>query len=184
MRIKVLFILLTLLSACTSNGRLNNDQRSPQHAQIHFVSLTDSRTEELLNFIANYADSMPDEQNALFLENTQALAKDKTDTELRIQHSAMLALPTSIVKDIPRAKSLLESLLASNELNVSETSLAKLLLTYTHESDMQINKINDLSKKNETIKQKNKVLTQKLNDLKNIEKTMIERNGQTNNNKQ
>jgi hypothetical protein len=173
---------ISLLSACATVADTGKTKSSIETSRVQFSPIAHARTVELLNFIANYSDLSTEAQKTIFQDNIKALANNKTDTKRRIKHSAMLALPNSALKDLPAAKRQLQSLLDSHELNESETNLIKLLLSYTQESSEQLTSVQDLTKKNDLLKQKNKSLTQKLNDLKNIEKTMIKRNSKTNNN--
>lgn len=181
-RTMIFIACASLLSACMANADAKKTKNNMKPASVQFSPIAHARTVELLHFIANYSDQTAETQKEIFLENTHALANNKMDAKLRIKQSAMLALPNSVMKDPSTANLQLQSLLDNQSLNESETNLVKLLLSYSRDNNKQVTKVNELAKKNDLLKQKNKSLAQKLNDLKNIEKTMIERNTKTNNN--
>jgi len=145
-----------------------------------FSTIENARTIELLEFIAIYPDLPIETQRSIFKEVSQALVDHHSDLKLRIQQGAMLALPNSDVKNATIAQPLLQTLLDSKILSESDTSLVKLLLSFVLDQNKQQSKAREDAKKSEDLKQKNKALVQQLNDLKNIEKTMIERNTKLN----
>jgi hypothetical protein len=181
-RKKTIFIAsICLISACATSpvaDKVNLDVTT--HASAKFSPIAHAHTIELLDFIAMYPDLPTETQRGIFKEVSQALVDDHNDPKLHIQQGAMLALPNSDVRDSIIAQQLLQKLLDNKVLNESDTSLVKLLLTFVHDQNKQQSKAREETKKNEDLKQKNKALVQQLNDLKNIEKTMIERNTKAN----
>ena len=173
---------MCLISSCAATAVADKGDTDATNVGVKFSPIAHARTIELLDFIANYPDLSAESQRAFYLEVSQGLMLHSNDLKLLIQQGAMLALPNSEVRDTIAAQSQLQVLLNSNILNESDSSLVKLLLTFTLDHNKQQSKAHDDAKKNEDLKQKNKALVQKLNDLKNIEKTMIERNIKTNTN--
>lgn len=182
---KILMVVasICLLSSCAASAVADKGSvNEVTNGGVKFSPIAHARTIELLDFIAAYPGLTPQAQSAIFMEVSQELANHKNDSKLLTQQAAMLALPNSEMRDTVAAQPLLQALLDSNELNESDTSLVKLLLAFTLDHNKQEIRTREDAKKIETLKQKNKALMQKLDDLKNIEKTMIERNAKTNNN--
>jgi hypothetical protein len=176
---KVLMLVASIcfLCSCVSNAVTDKDHVNDLSSNgVTFAPIAHARTLELLDFISNYPGLATDTQKAVFLDISQALEKHPNDIKLLIQQGGILAIPNSVTRDPNAAQALLQSLLDRNALTESDTSLVKLLLNFTQDQNIQNAKSRDEAKKHESLKQKNKALVQKLNDLKNIEKTMIERN--------
>lgn len=181
---KILIVIasMCLISSCAATAVAEKGEVDATNAGIKFSPITHARTIELLDFIAIYPELTPETQRAFYMEVSQELLLHGNDLKLSIQQGAMLALPNSEVRDTTAAQTVLQTLLENKALNESDASLVKLLLTFTLDHNKQLSKVRDEAKKNEELKQKNKSLVQKLDDLKNIEKTMIERNTKTNTN--
>ncbi|PCI56397.1 MAG: hypothetical protein COB34_06915 [Methylophilaceae bacterium] len=182
MRIRKILILvasISLLSACVSTASAG---KTTSGGGIKFSPIAHARTVELLDFIAIYPELAPETQKNIALGITKELAKheNESDIKLQIQQGAILSLPNSKMRDTVAAQQVLQQLLNSNALSESDTSLVKLLLTLALDHNKQQIKKRDEAKNIDILKRKNKALVQKLNDLKNIEKTMTERNVQTN----
>jgi hypothetical protein len=100
----------------------------------------------------------------------------------------MLALPSSRLRDNAKAQNLLQDILQENTLHPSDFALVGLLYEYTTDYTKQLQKSRDEKKNIESVQQKyealelkNKLLEQKLNELKNIEKTMNDRDSKSSN---
>lgn len=182
-RILMVVACMCLLSSCATTAVADKvNVNTVTNGGVKFSPIAHARTIELLDFIAIYPNLSTETQKTVFTEVTQALANNQNDLKLRIQKGAMLTLPNSEMRNTIAAQPLLQSLLDSDELNESDTSLVMLLLFFTLDHNNQVTNARDEAKKNVVLKLKNKALLQKLNDLKNIEKTMIERNAKTNSN--
>ncbi|MFW5431946.1 MAG: hypothetical protein ACKE5M_07295 [Methylophilaceae bacterium] len=183
-RIILFIIYLSILPAWSATAATNattNSSTNTDSSGFKFSPIAHAHTAELLEFVASYGALETEKQKSIYLDVMQALAKDKSNIKLRVKHAAILALPNSNLRDTAIAQQHLQSLLEDSELSESNESLVKLLSTFILEHNTQSQKARDVAKKTEALKQKNKALEQKLNDLKNIEKTMIERNAKTNN---
>ena len=188
MRFKV-FVLcccLLLVSACATKGaavKPNNGGLSENISKI--INGKHDRIDELLAFIESYSNLAPDAQKKVYATTNQALTENKGNLVLRTKLAIMLALPTSRLRDPARAQTLLQDLLHEDTLESQESSLLGLLYEYAQEDVRQQQKARDDAKKLESAQQKyeallqkHEALEQKLNELKNIEKTMTERNKQ------
>jgi polyhydroxyalkanoate synthesis regulator protein len=92
----------------------------------------------------------------------------------------MLALTNSNLRDPFRAEKMLQKLLQENTLNAEDSALVNLLHEYARMNhyllQRSLQQTKKMRKKNNVLLQNNEALKQKINDLKNIEKTMIKRN--------
>lgn len=185
MRIKRMIMLMaytSLLAACAANAEtksvINNDPPS-SNSGFEFSPIAHANTAELLNFISNYTKSSKEKQKSIYMDISQNLVADKGDIKLRVKQAAILALPESNLRNSPIAQQQLQALLIDQALNKSDKNLVNLLYVFTHSLNNESQKLRDSNKKIDALKQRNRALGQKLNDLKNIEKTMIERNVKT-----
>jgi hypothetical protein len=178
-RFLILFTLISLLSACLTG---NTNKQNTNHTDTSTVQIAPSvhaATAELLGFITYFSSLSPTQQELVYQDNSNALTTHQNKTNLLIKKAIMLALPNSKVRNTNDALTLLNALLNKNDLIASDANLIRLLLIYTQEQNESAVNLDNHIKINTTLKQKNKALEQKLNDLKNIEKTMIERNTKT-----
>jgi len=169
----------TIISNTAGNGKMNTIKTSP---------FKQNNVAELLAFIDSYSNLTPEMQKKAFAETNQALAENKNNLLNHLKLASMYALPTSRLRDNTKAQNLLQDLLQENTLHPSDSYLISLLYEYTTDYTKQLQKNRDDMKKLETAQQKyealelkNKVLEQKLNELKNIEKTMSDRDSKSNN---
>ena len=127
-------------------------------------------------------------QKKAFAETNQALAENKNNLLSRLKLASMFALPSSRLRDNAKAQNLLQDILQENTLHPSDFALISLLYEYTTDYTKQLQKSRDEKKnlesaqqKYEALELKNKLLEQKLNELKNIEKTMNDRDSKSSN---
>jgi hypothetical protein len=184
MHIKSLILIISctacLLSGCAAKPSIHDSGTQSNGMRI-FTSSQD-RTLDLLAFCETYSNLTPEAQKKAFASTNQALATNKNDLSQRIKLAIMLALPSSRLRDTVKAQNLLQDLLQENSLSASDADFVGLLYEYTVFSNKQLQRDREDAKKHELLQQKydaliqkNEALEQKLNDLKNIEKTMNER---------
>jgi len=186
----VLLCSLVLSCAC-SNKAIVNTASNSNVARINTMKTStfkQNNAMELLAFIDNYSNLTPEMQKKVFAETNQTLAENKNNLLNRFKLASMFALPTSRLRDNAKAQNLLQDLLQENTLHPSDFALISLLYEYTTDYTKQLQKSREDNKKLESIQQKyeamelkNKVLEQKLNELKNIEKTMNDRDSKSSN---
>lgn len=175
----ILMACISLLTACAANADTNpvtKNNKQPSKAGFSFSPIAHASTAELLDFINDYTKASKEEQKSIYLEVEQSLTANKDDIKLKIKQAAILALPDSRLRDTKLAQQQLQALLIDQALNKSNKHLVKLLYTFTLDHNAELQKRHDSSKQIDALKKRNKVLGQKLNDLKNIETTMIKRN--------
>lgn len=204
MRVFYLFFTLMtigILSACTTamphkndNASANNSQQakplpeiiviekevSPEEkAGFDFSPYAHAKTAELLHYINDFSQSTAEWQKAEYSRVAETSKLDPENWRIQIKQAAILALPNSAVHNDKAAKKLLTSLMANEALNASDQHLVSLIATFNHYQQQQSVKALDAAKKQQALAKQNKALQQKLNDIKNIEKTMIERNAKS-----
>lgn len=179
-----LAVLLSLGACATKN--VSSDSSSAKMADFKKLAATivnkEDRTNELLLFIDRFSNESLEVQKKIFIDTNHALAEDKLDLTERIKLAIMLALPSSRIRDTAKAQILLQDLLQGNNLNPTESALTSLFYEYVLDDIKQSQKNKedlkrlDLSQqKLDALQQKYDALDKKLNDLKNIEKTISER---------
>ncbi len=175
-RFLILMVCISLLTACMTANTNKQTTSNTDTSSIQFSPIAHAATAELLDFIAQYSNLPAIQQEQVYQDNLKTLNTQQNKTKLLTKKAIMLSLPNSKVRNTTHALTLLNALLNSYDLNTSDANLIRLLLMYTQESSDLAFDLDNNTKMNTTLKQKNKALEQKLNDLKNIEKTMIERN--------
>jgi hypothetical protein len=171
-----------IVSSTTANGNAGRTNTLKTNA------FKQNNVIELLAFIDGYSNLAPEMQKKVFAETNQMLAENKNNLLNRLKLASMFALPSSRLRDNAKAQNLLQDILQENTLHPSDFALISLLYEYTSDYTKQLQKSRDEIKKLESAQQKyealelkNKLLEQKLNELKNIEKTMNDRDSKSSN---
>ncbi|MDI1299544.1 hypothetical protein [Methylotenera sp.] len=190
MSIKVfisLSVLVLSLGACVSVTNKPSDKEPSatkvlEIKKIETAASKQDRVNSLLLFIDRFSNDTLDAQRKSFNEANRALVENKLDLTERIKLAIMLSLPSSRLRDTAKAQILLQDLLQGNSLNTTESALTSLFYEYVFDDIKQSQKNKDDLKKLdlnqqklEALQQKYDALDKKLNDLKNIEKTISDR---------
>jgi len=184
----ILLCSLILSCACSNKAIVSNAAGNTRINTIKTSTFKQNNVTELLAFIDSYSNLTPEMQKKVFAETNQALAENKNNLLSRLKLASMFALPTSRLRDNAKAQNLLQDILQENTLHPSDFSLISLLYEYTTDYTKQlqkgredIKKLESIQQKYEALELKSKVLEQKLNELKNIEKTMNDRDSKSSN---
>lgn len=197
MSIKVtisLSVLALSLGACASmtNKPAEKEANASRTLDIKKNEMPASRQDRvnsLLLFIDRFSNDTLDVQKKSFNETNRALIENKSDLTERIKLAIMLSLPSSRIRDTAKAQNLLQDLLQENSLDLTESALTSLFYEYVVDDIKQSQKNKDdlrkldssqqklemLGQKYDALQQKYDALDKKLNDLKNIEKTISDR---------
>lgn len=186
----VLISSISLLAAC-AKGSMRTATANVTPPAVHGIKngiLKKDYALELLYFIDQYSNLAPEMQKKLFAETNQQLSENKNAPFNRLKLASMLTLPSSRMRDNAKAQALLQELLQGNTLTSAEYSLISLLYEYTTDNVKQQQKSREDAKKLESVQLKyealelkTRTLEQKLNELRNIEKTMNERDSKPGN---
>jgi hypothetical protein len=190
MSIKVIIslsVLVLSLGACASmkNKLVEKESSATKTLEIKKTETSaakQDRVNSLLLFIDRFSNDTLDAQRKSFNETNRTLIGDKSDLTERIKLAIMLSLPSSRIRDTAKAQNLLQDLLQESSLNPTESALTSLFYEYVLDDIKQSQKNRDDLKKLdlsqqklEALQQKYDALDKKLNDLKNIEKTISDR---------
>lgn len=196
-RIITLGIIMLSLVACAGKSMINKPQEKvtlvTKTEKIKKVEVSvdakHDRINEWLLFIDHYSNDTLELQKKAFNETNRALADNKFDLTERVKLAIIFSLPSSRMRDLPKAQNLLQDLLQENSLNPNESALTSLFYEYVLDNIKQSQKNKDDLKKLDitqqkldlsqqkldALQQKYDALDKKLNDLKTIEKTISER---------
>ena len=187
----ILVCSIVLSCACSNKTLISNSAANSNVARINTLKTStfkQNNVVELLAFIDNYSNLTPEMQKKVFTENNQVLTENKSNLLSQLKLASMLALPTSRLRDNAKAQNLLQDILQEHTLHLADFALISLLYEYTTDYTKQLQKSREDMKKLESAQQKyealelkNKLLEQKLNELKNIEKTMNDRDSRSSN---
>ncbi|HLD08430.1 MAG TPA: hypothetical protein VJB68_00105 [Methylophilaceae bacterium] len=129
----------------------------------------------LLEYAGSFVELSADAQKKELIQINQAISQNKNDLKNRMKAAMVYALPNSRLRDTAKAQNLLDDLLREKTLDNERKALATLLRDYIIEINKLTQKARDEQKRADALQQKNEALQQMLDDLKNIEKTMIDR---------
>jgi len=184
--INLAFLVLSL-TACTNvqNKSIDKEPNTTKTLNIKKVEMLMSRQDRvttLLLFIDRYSNEALDAQRKSFNETSRILVESKSNLTERIKLAIMLSLPSSHIRDTAKAQNLLQDLLQDNSLSPTESALTGLLYEYILDDIKQsqrnkddLKKLDLSQQKLEALQQKYEALDKKLNDLKDIEKTISDR---------
>jgi len=179
------FMALTL-SACSqiSNrpaGTVKPNETSPVTTQVTAPAVTSipgrefNTDDELLNYARHFGELSADNQKKEYVLVTQALSRNKKDQTTRLKAALIYSLPGSRLRDNTRALSLLTDLQRDKPNDEDISALISILKDYV-EDRQKLEDINTkLSQRVKDAENRTDELQQKLNALKNIDKTMIDR---------
>lgn len=182
-----LSILVASLGACVNvvnkpTEKESNATKSLAIKKIETSASKQDRVNNLLFFIDRFSNETLEAQKKSFNETNRALIESKSDLTERIKLAIMLSLPSSRMRDTAKAQNLLQDLLQENSLSPAESALTGLLyegilddIKQTQKNKDDLKKLDLNQQKLEALQQKYDALDKKLNDLKNIEKTISER---------
>lgn len=157
-----LLLPLCLLSACAQLPGTNSTPGTISQTQAAGNGST-SRL-DVLDFAENFSDLSLEAQKRELHQNSQ----NKNDLTSRIKVAMIYALPASKLRDTNKAQALLDDLSKEKNLDGDRKILTLIMRDYIAENNKLGNKARDEQKRADT-------LQQKLDELKNIEKMMLER---------
>lgn len=131
--------------------------------------------DELLVYAKRFGDLSTDNQKKEYSQVVQALAKNKKDIFNRIKAALIYALPNSKLRDNAKAVSLLAELLKEKQIEEDVSAFLAILKDYVDERQKLEDSAVRLSQRIRDEQRRADELQQKLDALKNIDKTMIER---------
>jgi hypothetical protein len=167
-----------LLDACAVFPKTADTASS----NVRIIDNAPISNQSLLEYAGSFVELSADAQKKELVQVNQAIAQNKNDLKNRMKAAMIYALPNSRMRDTAKAQNLLDDLLREKTLDNERKILATLLRDYLIETNKLSQKARDEQKradgsqqKLDALQQKNDTLQQMLDDLKNIEKTMVDR---------
>jgi hypothetical protein len=168
-----------LVSACASNPKnvpvVNsspsvNSKETPvqENKSGGLAAFFNAPDNELLGYSQRFGNMSAEAQKKELSQLQQALALDKNEANSRIKLAMVYSLPSSRYRDLAKANTMLDDLLRDKSNRNDVNALAWLLKDFVTESNKLGQKARDEQKRSE-------LLQQKLDSLRNIEKSMGER---------
>lgn len=134
----------------------------------HTGHVAQSSTDQLFSYLRGFIEWPPEVQKSELAKLNQELSRNKTDVNNRMKLAMLYAAPTSRIRDESKAQVLLDELQKDKNLDNSHKALVNLLRDFLQETGKHAQKSRDEQKRADA-------LQQKLDELKNIEKTMVDR---------
>jgi hypothetical protein len=182
-KLYVIFTSLICLVACTPHASTKQSTATLSHP----ARLMETPIERHINFYGQLQTMTVEMQKKLAADLIQVLNDNKQDVTTRIQLATLYAAPNSLVKDYPKAQPLLQSLIRDDRLSPAESNYVDLIYSYILDYNKQQIKIKEENKKSDSLQskydqlqKKADLLEQKLNEMKNIEKSLVDRDLKTN----
>ncbi|MCB5207365.1 hypothetical protein [Methylovorus mays] len=129
----------------------------------------------LLDYAQYFTDLPADTQKKEVAILSTVNGKEKLPLLTRSKLAIAYALPSSKTRDSQKAQILLDELLTEKTLSADEKNLFGLLRDFVGENIRLVSRLRDEQKRTETAQTGMMNLQKKLDDLKDIEKTMIDR---------
>lgn len=178
--IKIRTLFITLFICLISVACVNSATK--QSAGIKVSPTKNNDANEFLNFAEVFSNLSPEAQKQELSATNQALALNPNNLSHRMKVVMIYGLPSSSLLDTPKAQNLLQQILQEDILSNSQLAFAHLLFDHLIAANKVSKNNRDDQKRVELLQQKNEALQlkleaaqQKLDELKNIEKSMGER---------
>lgn len=174
----LLVLTLMILPAC---GMLSNSTKPKPSPQAP-VEQTVISQPLMLEYATEFAKLNSAQQKLEFNDINTLASKDKLNTIFKLKLAVIYAIPSSRFQDAVRANTLITELLKTAHLHINNEHFLTILRDYVADSIKQTQSSKDTQKRAENLQQKNEQLLQqniqleqKLEALKRIEKTMVDR---------
>jgi hypothetical protein len=141
---------------------------TPRNSSTRIFDNQHATGNELLDYALRYSQLSAEAQKKELAQLTQALAASKVNMNIRMKAALIYGLPASRFRDQAKSQLLLEDLLHDKAIDSDTKALATILQDFLDENAKLLQKNKDEQKRADG-------LQQKLDELKNIEKTMGER---------
>lgn len=173
---KLLFLLIPclvlFLNACAELPHSSTPAAFPPKVSDN---PTVANNEGLLEYAARFIELSAEAQKKELAQINQEINQDKGDINRKMKAAMIYALPGSRQRDVVKAQVLLDDILREKTLNSEQKIMASLLKDQINETGKLTQEINKLTQKARDEQKRADALQQKLNELRDIEKTMVDR---------
>ncbi len=168
-----LFYLTAIMLALAGCAQLpQNSGKGDSHAPVADTYLSRSDFRSILAFSQDFTKLPLEAQRKELTRLNQAAAYN---AQSKLMLAMAYGLPDSQLRDAPKALALLDEAAAEKRLDEESLMLAAIMRNYISEMSKSAQKARDEQKRADASQQKLDELQKKLDDLKNIEKTMVDR---------
>jgi hypothetical protein len=182
-RLSVPFIVALLLNACAPvPAKPQATATEPAQLRHEHSSKTEVKPETpvvsknvLLEYAQYFTDLPADTQKKELALLSTSNGKEKLPLLTRSKLAIAYALPSSKTRDSQKAQILLDELLTEKTLSADDKNLFGILRDFVGENIRLLGRLRDEQKRADTAQTGMMNLQKKLDDLKDIEKTMIDR---------
>jgi len=182
-RLAVPLFAALLLNACApASTKPQAPVAEPAQTHHEHTSKTEVKSETpvvsnnaLLDYAQYFTDLPADTQKKEVAILSTANGKEKLPLITRSKLAIAYALPSSKTRDSQKAQILLDELLTEKTLSSDEKNLFGVLRDFVGENVRLVGRLRDEQKRADTAQTGMMNLQKKLDDLKDIEKTMIDR---------
>ncbi|MCB5191734.1 hypothetical protein LG198_13425 [Methylobacillus arboreus] len=172
-----------LLSACAHQPKptvsapaasTEQVQNPPPHIAAHKEN-TSEHTPGLLEFISNFSELPLDAQKKELAQTLQKISIHHDELHQKTKAAIIYAVPGSKLRDPLKAQPLLEELAREKRLSKEENAIVAILREHAAETGKLNQRIREEQRRSEESQQKTNSLQQKLDELKKIERTMMQK---------
>ena len=154
-------------NTCPETGK-SSCPETPRNSSTHILDNQRATGSELLDYALRYSQLSAEAQKKEVAQVTQAIAVGKANTNIRMKAAMIYGLPASRFRDQAKSQLILEDLLHEKTLDSDTRALATILQDALDENSK-------LSQKSKDEQKRADGLQLKLDELKNIEKSMGDR---------
>lgn len=173
---KLLFLLIPFfalfLNACAEVPHTSSPSAFPAKVSD---TLSVTSNEGLLEYAARFVELSAEAQKKELAQINQEINQDKGDIHHKMKAAMIYALPGSRQRDVVKAQVLLDDVLREKTLNGEQKIMTSLLKDHINETGKLTQEISKLTQKARDEQKRADALQQKLNELRDIEKTMVDR---------
>jgi len=182
-KIIVVTLICSTLGACVSHKtKLEPKSQVAAPNEITQAETLAQQKESILEYAGKILTSSADTQKKELADLNQTYVINKQFVDTRLKLALLYGLPNSKVRDTAKAQAFLDDLIREPSLDIERKTLASLVRDYIADTSKLAQKLREEQKrgdnlqvKSDTAQQKADSLQRKLDELKNIEKTMTDR---------
>lgn len=181
----IIVVPLTCLTLGACISPKPKQEPTTQAVTVNEIAQTETLTaqkESILTYAGKLLALSPDLQKKELVELNQTYSANKQFVDTRLKLALLYGLPNSKVRDTAKAQALLDDLIREPSLDTERKTLASLIRDYILDTAKLAQKLREEQKrgdnlqvKSDSAQQKADSLQRKLDELKNIEKTMTDR---------
>ena len=168
-----------LLSACAHQPKpttaIESKTIAPNTTPLNTSHKEHQAEPSLLEFIANFSDLSLEAQKKELATALQKISNNNNDLRQKTRVAIIYAIPASKLRDTIKAQPLLDELAREKQLGKEESAIVDILRENAAETAKLNQRLREEQRRAEENQQKANGLQQKLDELKKIERTMMQK---------